>query len=228
MIKWLKKKIKMHNDNLNYSNYKDYWEFGEWMFFVLITFFLPLGMGIFLTFRRNNWFYFILGIIISIIAIYNLCCQIELFSKNKTKKQAKKDINAEELDPYRIDNIQFIWGIKSWDDLSSGEPNLYTMNDLDITYNKDTKLYYLSVETVYHFDEGKIEEVKYLNYLLAKFTGYMKQNNLNINAPYDFWVGGQILLRGKTIPELYTQFRIFVAGYNAVYGGVEDEIICDI
>lgn len=142
------------------------------------------------------------------------------------KRRAK--IKIEDFDPYIIDNIQFVWGIKSWDDLTSSEPNLHTMNDLDITYDCNTKLYSLGIESVYCFKEGKIGEVKYLNYLLEEFTKYMKENNLNINAPYDFWVGGQILLRAKTISELYTQFKIFVEGYNAVYGGKQNETICDI
>jgi hypothetical protein len=224
MIKWLKRKIEIHNNNLDYDNYENHWEFGEWIYFVLIAFFFPIGLSIFICYIENSWLPFFVGVNITVIIEYGLCCQIELFSKNTNKIQ---DIE-EEFDPYRIDNIQFIWGIKSWDDFTSSDPNLHTMNDLDITYDYNTKLYYLDIESIYHFKEGKAGEIKYLNRLLKEFTKYMKENNLNINDPYDFWVGGQILLRAKTIPELYTQFRIFVEGYNVVYGGVENETVCDI
>lgn len=141
----------------------------------------------------------------------------------------KSKIEIEDFDPYTIDNIQFVWGIKSWDDLTSNEPNLYTLNDLDIIYNKDTKLYSLSIETVYQFKQGKVGEVNYLNDLLKKFTEYMEKNNYNTNELYFFqWEQPKITLEAKTIPELYTQFRIFVEGYNVVYGGVKDEtVLCE-
>ena len=35
-----------------------------------------------------------------------------------------------------LNDYDFIWGVKSYDDLSESECNLYTMNDIDITYNK--------------------------------------------------------------------------------------------
>ena len=35
------------------------------------------------------------------------------------------------------DDLEFVWGIKSWDDTTSTEATLYTMNDLDIVYMDD-------------------------------------------------------------------------------------------
>ena len=220
MFKWLKKKIEIHNNNLDYDNHEDYWGFGEWILTTLMVTLFPVGLGGFLTYLTKDCFFIVLGIIITPIVFCFKCCQIELFSNNDTEKQSVKATIAEKFDPYRIDNIQFIWGIKSGDEFTSTEPNLHTMNDLEITYNHNTKLYSLGVETVYHFKEGKIGEVKYLNYLLTEFTAYMKENNYNTNEPYCFqWKQPQITLEAETIPELYTQFRIFVEGYNTVYGG---------
>lgn len=227
MFKWLKRKIEIHNNNLDYGNYEDYWGFGEWILTTLMVTLFPVGLGGFLTYLTKDCFFIVLGIIITPIVFCFKCCQIELFSNN-TEKQSVQTTIVETFDPYRIDNTQFIWGIKSADDFTSIEPNLHTMNDLEITYDYNTKLYFLSIESVYRFKDGKTGEVTYLNYLLKEFTKYMQENNLDINTPYDFWVGGQILLRGETIPELYTQFRIFVEGYNAVYGGKENEVVCDI
>ena len=222
MIKWLKRKIEIHNASLNYGNYEDHWSFESWLWFFVCgvaSCITGLYIGFFITLWKQATVFIIGGILLMVY----LCWQIELFSKTDIE-----DYNEEDFDPYHIDNIQFIWGIKSWDDFTSSEPNLHTMNDLDITYNKDTNLYYLGVETIYHFDEGKIGEVKYLNYLLEEFTKYMQENNYDTEYPYDFWVGGQIILRGKTISELYTQFRIFVEGYNVVYGGKENEaVLCE-
>jgi hypothetical protein len=55
------------------------------------------------------------------------------------------------------------------------------------------------------------------------------KNNFDINKPFKFqWEQPKITLEAKTIPELYTQFRIFVEGYNIIYGGKGNEILCNI
>ena len=120
---------------------------------------------------------------------------------------------------YNCGAIKFIWGIKSYDCLVSGPANIYTMNDIDITYDRKTGLYSLGVETAYMFDEGKTGEVKYLDALLNEFTEFMNENRYNTNEPYTFFVcDPHTNCRAETIPELYTQFRIFVEGYKSVYG----------
>ena len=120
---------------------------------------------------------------------------------------------------YNCGDIKFIWGIKSYDCLVSGPANIYTMNDIDITYSRKTGLYSLGLETAYLFEEGKVGEVKYLDNLLNEFTKFMNENGYNTNEPYTFFLCSPIVERfAKTIPELYTQFRIFVEGYRAVYG----------
>lgn len=35
-------------------------------------------------------------------------------------------------DEYNCGNLKFIWGIKSYDDMSSSDANMWTMNDIDI------------------------------------------------------------------------------------------------
>ena len=121
-------------------------------------------------------------------------------------------------DDYNAGVIQFIWGVKSVDDLTNcRETNLHTMNDIDITYNRKTKTYSLGIETAYLF-ENKKEEVDYLNSLLDLFTKFMIQHNYNQNEGYDLWMTNpNITLCAESIPELYTQFKIFVEGYKAVY-----------
>ena len=120
---------------------------------------------------------------------------------------------------YNCGEIKFIWGIKSYDWLVSGPATIYTMNDIDITYDRKTGLYLLGVETAYLFNEGKTGEVKYLDDLLNEFTKFMNESGYNTNEPYTFFMcDPRADCRAKTIPELYTQFRIFVEGYKAVYG----------
>ena len=120
---------------------------------------------------------------------------------------------------YNCGDLKFIWGIKSADDLTNSEPNFYTMNDIDITYNRKTGLYSLGIETSYLFDDGKRSEAAYLNGILKKFTEFMEERGYNISAPYVLWMSQPTInCFAESIPELYTQFRIFVEGYAAVYG----------
>lgn len=123
-------------------------------------------------------------------------------------------------DEYNYGELKFIWGIKSWDDLSDSDANMWTMNDIEIDYNRKTKEYVLEIETIYQFASGKVGETEYLDKLLTAFTKYMKENNFNMDEPFDFWTCQSVnLWRAKSIPELYTNFRLFVKSYKALYGG---------
>lgn len=77
---------------------------------------------------------------------------------------------------YQLDDEVFVWGVLACDDngLDGCTPSMRTMNDLDITYNKKTKLYSLSIETIYIFDSVRCE-LNYLINLLDKFTDWMEE-----------------------------------------------------
>ena len=127
-------------------------------------------------------------------------------------------------DEYHCNDIKFIWGVKSYDDLTSNTANLYTMNDIDVTYCYSTKLYSLGIETAYLFDGGKQAEVQYLEDLLKEFTKFMLDNGYNIDESYGFWMSQPCInYTAESIPELYTMFRIFVEGYKSVYGSEKDD-----
>lgn len=111
------------------------------------------------------------------------------------------------------DDYKFIWGVKSWDDLSGHDVSMYTMNDIDITYDKKNMVYILGIETAYIFEtyEGECE---YLKDCLNAFTKYMDDNGLSKNEPYMLWMSNPCTsMTTKTIEELYTNFKIFVDGF---------------
>lgn len=111
------------------------------------------------------------------------------------------------------DDIKFIWGIKSWDDLSGSKVNLYTMNDIDITYDKKKREYILSIETAYIF-ENHARECEYLKNCLDAFTKYMNDNGLKKNEPYKLFMSDLCTsMVAKSIEELYVNFQIFVDGF---------------
>lgn len=114
---------------------------------------------------------------------------------------------------FETDDIKFIWGVKSWDDLSDHDACLYTMNDMDLTYDKKNKEYMLGIETVYMFEEYS-DECEYLRNCLNAFTKYMDDNGLNKNQPFVLFMNNPCTsMRAKTIEELYVNFKIFVDGF---------------
>lgn len=115
------------------------------------------------------------------------------------------------------DDLKFIWGIKSADDFTGHDCNLYTMNDIDITYDKKNKVYYLGIETAYVFKDHQAE-CDYLKDLLKFFTTYMDENKLNKNEEFMLFMGNPCIgTTSDSIEKLYTDFRIFVEGYCKIY-----------
>ena len=140
-------------------------------------------------------------------------------NKEFLKAEMIEEMTEEEIEK----RYDFIWGVKSGDDLSSSEANLFTMNDIDIVYDKEEKIYYLGVETAYLFDNKKAE-CGYLNKLLDRFTIFMKEKGCDAEEPYFFWMSPVSLeMKAESIPTLYTNFRIFVEGYKELYGKEEEK-----
>lgn len=115
------------------------------------------------------------------------------------------------------DAYEFIYGIKSWDDLSPGnEADLYTMNDLDIIYNKKTNKYTIGIETIYSFSNGRKGEQEYIKDLLNEFTKWMqlKGYKTDIYIPiYDAFTYKNINSEFDNIEELYAYFKMLVNGF---------------
>ena len=111
------------------------------------------------------------------------------------------------------DDIKFIWGVTSFDDLSGKDACFYTMNDIDITYDKKKKEYMLGIETAYCF-ETHVAECEYLQDCLKAFTKYMDDNRLDKNKPFRlFFYNPCTSMVADSIEELYTNFKIFVDGF---------------
>ena len=144
-------------------------------------------------------------------------------STKKELKQAKKEkLRCQKLYPDWEDNefncgpLKFIWGVKSWDDLTTQEANFFTLNDLDICYNRDTKKYLLGLETALQF-KCVDEKITYLDNLMNKFENFMKdsENFQNSFDPYFLYLynNGELFI-ADTLTELYYKFKIFVNGFK--------------
>lgn len=111
------------------------------------------------------------------------------------------------------DDFKFIWGVVSWDDLSGHEANLYTINDIDIIYDKQDKKYMLGIETAYMFKTHELE-CNYLKGCLNAFTKYMDDNKLDKNKAYRLFMTNPCTsMVADSIEDLYTNFKLFVNGF---------------
>jgi hypothetical protein len=116
------------------------------------------------------------------------------------------------------DEYDFVFGIVAQDNMSdSTEANLYTLNDLELVYNKKDNTYHLSIETIYKFLQGKKGEILYLKRLLKQFEDWMKSNNYNINYDIELY---EMFTKGKnltcdfvSVEEAFAYFKILVNGY---------------
>ena len=143
--------------------------------------------------------------------------QIDYFLTNRAWRKEEKYIKEmdKEYGDYTLetDDLKFIWGVKSCDDLSCADACLYTMNDIDIIYDKKKKEYILGIETAYLFKTYN-DECKYLSDCLKAFTKYMDDNGLNKNEPFRLFMSNPCTnMVANSIEELYTNFKIFVNGY---------------
>jgi hypothetical protein len=125
------------------------------------------------------------------------------------KKIKKKfDISKGEVD----NGVYFIWGIKARDDFTDSEPNLFTLNDIDLIYDSNDGNFKLSIETAYHFEDIKHRN-HYLLHLLNSLEEFMKDNGFPTNEIYFFdFSNCKINLESNFISQVFAQFRVFVKG----------------
>ena len=153
-----------------------------------------------------------------------------IFLKNNLNKETKEDLRRSKKekkrcqklyadwkdDEYNCGPLKYIWGIKSHDDLSANKANFYTLNDLDIYFNRDNRLYMLGLETIYSF-ETVADRINYLNRLLDTFKDYMGSNSL-FDSNYDpfflYLYNYGKMIEAESLTELYYKFKIFVTGYS--------------
>lgn len=117
-------------------------------------------------------------------------------------------------DEYNCGSVKFIWGVTSTDEMCASKANLYSMNDIDLCYDRDTKLYMVGIETFYTFNSID-SQIKYYQELLDTFTKYMVENNYetigSIYACARIEMYSQI--SGDSIEDVYSIFKIYMMGY---------------
>ena len=125
------------------------------------------------------------------------------------------------------ESIKLIFATLSYDEMVRQRgATLYTMNDLDVIYDKETKKYSVDIEAIYQWDD-KSGIAIYLQSLLNQFTKYMTDNNLKTNYKisfYDIFYGKiAIECEADTIEECYAKFKFIVDGYCRMWEKESEE-----
>lgn len=132
------------------------------------------------------------------------------------EKQLKKKYPDWNYDNW-VGDLEFIWGVKSYTDLTGCDANMHTLNDIEIDYDHNEKRYLLSIETAYLFKDKKVE-CEYLKGLLKCFEEYMDEKKIEKDHSYNLFFSHPCLsFEADSIPELFTQFRLFVNGFVSLY-----------
>ena len=122
----------------------------------------------------------------------------------------------ENFEPYEDENMKFIWGIKSYDDLSDSDANLYTMNDIDLIYLKNEHKYIFGLETIFQFEKEEYK-LDYLKRCLDAFTKFMKDNGYNMKVKPSwmdvFSYGWSMNTKFDSVEDCYAMFKLLVNGY---------------
>ena len=139
----------------------------------------------------------------------------KLFYKHIAKKQ-KNHLEEE---------WEFIWGVKSYDDLSPGsEANRHTMNDIDVLYDKKSETYHLGIETIYGFDDWENGPRQYVKRLLDEMTKWMNEQGRDTNYSPCLWEVFTDLLNTNhgfdSIESAYGSFKFLADAFCA---GLEGE-----
>lgn len=109
------------------------------------------------------------------------------------------------------EDIKLIFGVVSYDDLTSNTPNLLTMNDLDVIYDKHNNTYSWSVEYIYSFKTIDSKK-QYVKRLLDIFTKFMKENGYDTELD-GFYTIFANATEFDTLEECYANFKYCVNGY---------------
>lgn len=132
------------------------------------------------------------------------------------------DETSDEESPY-----QFIWGVKSWDDLTDGPACEYSMNDIDITFMDGQ--YVLSLEEIYEFQTEE-DRIAYFEKLADIFKAWLISekgydpeilDNMSkasfLSEYYPTAVMSEVVtLRSSTLDDLYRKLNLFIVAYKAV------------
>ena len=129
---------------------------------------------------------------------------------------AAKLVKPDKYEPSPDDHTEFVWGIKSFYDLTGNECSKDTMNDFDIIYDNEKNLYIMALETAFVFEKPEYAK-DYTREVLKEFTQFMNDNGLDTNYElelYEVFTQDCSMHGGyESIEKLYAVFKMLVNGF---------------
>ena len=111
-----------------------------------------------------------------------------------------------------LDNL-FIWGYNANPNIT---PSFYSWDDAYIYFNRQTKKYYMTIDTgfygVNYNEEFAWAEFDRLNQIDLAFRDFLIEKGLPMRA--DIFPFEDPALEAETLSELYVKFRIMIEGYK--------------
>ena len=111
-----------------------------------------------------------------------------------------------------LDNL-FIWGYNTNPNIT---PSFYSWDDAYIYFNRQTKKYYMTIDTgfygVNYNEEFARAEFDRLNRIDLAFRDFLIKKGLPMRA--DIFPFEDPALEADTLSELYVKFRIMIEGYR--------------
>ncbi len=113
------------------------------------------------------------------------------------------------------DGMLFVWGIKSPDEESEEDADIYTKNDIDIIYNIDTDYFSLGIDTDYFFDSDA-DQKQYAADLLTELKHFMRNTGLDTHVllSLDEMVNYNLYSEFEDLETLYAAARMILLGYS--------------
>lgn len=113
------------------------------------------------------------------------------------------------------DGMLFVWGVKSPDDDSENDADLYTKNDIDIVYNMQKDYFTLSIDTNYYFDSDA-DQKQYAADLLAQLKHFMRNAGLDTHVmlSLDEMARYNLYSDFEDLETLYAAARMILLGYS--------------
>lgn len=146
----------------------------------------------------------------------------ELKHAKSEKKRCKKLYSDWVDNEYNCGPLKFIFAVVSESNnalnTKNNKPSFHTLNDLQISYNRDTQKYLLDVEIGYN--NSNESDIAYLERLLSELKTFV-QSQYDLKLSYlletnlfkflddmsNYWVADDLIT-------LYCKFYIFVCGYK--------------
>ena len=109
----------------------------------------------------------------------------------------------------------FVWGIKSPDDTTGEDADIFTKNDIDIVYNIEKDYFTLSIDTDYFFDSDA-DQKQYAADLLTELKHFMRNTGLDTHVllSLDEMANYNLYSDFEDLETLYAAARMILLGYS--------------